>query len=127
MQFQKFIEFILVSQNLSNRNSRNAEKSRFEQKKKTNSSRTPIDSEMNGKILHLVAPPWRLFMQLAWQLAGTQMNSSWFNPLELISALGHEAEDDFVRLGNLHCGFNATLSFHHHNTLMIPQISHKFI
>ena len=52
------------------------------------------------------------------------MNSSW---LELISSLGHEAEDDFVRLGNLHCGFNATLSFHHHNTLMIPQISHKFM
>ena len=42
MQFQKFIEFILVSQNLSNRNSRNAEKSRFEQKKTPNSSRTPI-------------------------------------------------------------------------------------
>lgn len=121
MQFQKFIEFIVVSQTLSNRNSRNAENSRFEQKNTPNSSRTPIDSEMNGEILHFVAPPSRLFMQLAWQLAGTQMNSSWFNPLELISALGHEAEDDFVHLGNLHCGFNATLSVRlTHSTTTTP-------
>jgi hypothetical protein len=53
---------------------------------------------MNGEILLFVAPPSRLFMPLAWQLTGTQMNSSW---LELISALEHEAEDDFVRLSSL--------------------------